>query len=72
MGDDMTLAQAAVKLQEMHVLEEKLLEILTAPVVVYHENDLKTIVSKILEVCQLIIKLTVMIHEAKKRGDNRI
>ena len=68
----MTLAQAAAKLQQMHELEEKLLDILTAPAVVYHESDLKTIVSKIMEVCELIIKLTVMIHEARKRGDNRL
>ena len=68
----MTLAQAAVKLQEMHILEEKLLDILVMPAAQYSDNDLKAIVSRIMEVCELIIKLTVMIHEARKRGDKRI
>ena len=68
----MTLAQAAVKLQEMHILEEKLLDVLVMPNAEYSDNDLKTIVSRIREVCELIIKLTVMIHEARKRGDKRI
>ena len=68
----MTLSQAAVKLQEMHILEEILLDILVMPAAQYSDNDLKTIVSRIMEVCELIIKLTVMIHEARKRGDKRI
>ncbi len=68
----MTLAEARKKLNEMHLIEEKLLGILSDDSVVYQPDDLKAITSKIFEVVELIIRLTVLIHEAQQRGDKRL
>ena len=68
----MDLKEATKKLREMHVLEEKLLDILSDETAVYSNEDLKAITSRIFEVVELIIRLTVLIHEARNRGDNRI
>ncbi len=68
----MTLGEATRKLKEMHTLEEKLLDLLADDTVQYQPDDLKTITTKIFEVVEIIMKLTVLIHEARKRGDNRL
>ena len=68
----MNLKEATNKLREMHVLEEKLLEILSDETATYSDEDLKKITTRIFEVVDLIIRLTVMIHEARRRGDKRI
>ena len=68
----MTLGEATRKLKEMHTIEEKLLDLLADDTVQYQPDDLKTITTKIFEVVEIIMKLTVLIHEARKRGDNRL
>ena len=68
----MTLGEATRKLKEMHMIEEKLLDLLADDTVQYQPDDLKTITTKIFEVVEIIMKLTVLIHEARKRGDNRL
>ena len=72
MGEYMTLGEATRKLKEMHTLEEKLLDLLADDTVYYQPDDLKVITTKIFEVVEIIMKLTVLIHEARKRGDNRL
>ena len=72
MGEYMTLGEATRKLKEMHMIEEKLLDLLADDTVQYQPDDLKTITTKIFEVVEIIMKLTVLIHEARKRGDNRL
>ena len=68
----MTLGEATRKLKEMHTIEEKRLDLLADDTVQYQPDDLKTITTKIFEVVEIIMKLTVLIHEARKRGDNRL
>ena len=68
----MTLGEATRKLKEMHMIEEKLLDLLADDTVQYQPDDLKVITTKIFEVVEIIMKLTVLIHEARKRGDNRL
>ena len=68
----MTLGEATRKLKEMHTIEEKLLDLLADDTVQYQPDDLKVITTKIFEVVEIIMKLTVLIHEARKRGDNRL
>ena len=72
MGEYMTLGEATRKLKEMHTIEEKLLDLLADDTVQYQPDDLKVITTKIFEVVEIIMKLTVLIHEARKRGDNRL
>tara|TARA_B100000902_G_C27008365_1_gene763473 strand:+ start:287 stop:493 length:207 start_codon:yes stop_codon:yes gene_type:complete len=68
----MNLKEATKKLQEMHIIEERLLEILSAEGASYSDEDLKQITTRIFEVVDLIMRLTVLIHQARQRGDKRL
>ena len=65
----MTVKQAIEKLREMHTIEEKLLSMLSDHTLVFHEQDLRIITTKIFEVSSLILQLQAVIQKAK--DDNR-
>ena len=65
----MTVKQAIEKLREMHTIEEKLLSMLSDHTLVFHEQDLRVITTKIFEVSSLILQLQAVIQKAK--DDNR-
>ena len=65
----MTVKQAVERLREMHTIEEKLLAMLSDQTMVFHEQDLKIITTKIFEVSSLILQLQAVIQKAK--DDNR-
>tara|TARA_B100000941_G_scaffold283037_1_gene252132 strand:- start:431 stop:649 length:219 start_codon:yes stop_codon:yes gene_type:complete len=64
-----TVKQAIEKLREMHTIEEKLLSMLSDHTLVFHEQDLRIITTKIFEVSSLILQLQTVIQKAK--DDNR-
>ena len=64
-----TVKQAIEKLREMHTIEEKLLSMLSDHTLVFHEQDLRVITTKIFEVSSLILQLQAVIQKAK--DDNR-
>ena len=68
----MKLGEAMKKLREMHVIEEKLLDMLIDEQANYCIDDVKAITSKIFEVVAIINQLTNLIIECKKRGDKRL
>tara|TARA_B100000123_G_C25708334_1_gene418666 strand:- start:144 stop:362 length:219 start_codon:yes stop_codon:yes gene_type:complete len=65
----MTVKQAVERLREMRTIEEKLLSMLSDQTMVFHEQDLKIITTKIFEVSSLILQLQAVIQKAK--DDNR-
>ena len=68
----MTLQQAIKSLEEMLQIEERLLAMLSAEGILYHEEDMKAISSKIFEVSGMILQLQRLIEQAKRdhRGGN--
>jgi hypothetical protein len=64
----MKLGEAMRRLRELHVIEEKLLDMLIDEQADYHIDDVKAITSKIFEVVGIISQLTDLIIECKKRG----
>ena len=68
----MTLHQVIAKLKEMHQIEERLLAMLSDNTMILHEEDLKVITGKIIEVSSMILQLKNIIETAKRdhRGDN--
>ena len=66
----MDIKIAREKLKEMCQIEEKLFAMMTSDKLILHEEDLKIITKKIFEVSSMILQLTALVEEAKKRGND--